>query len=294
MSEPKHHHYVPRFYLKRFVNLDGKLWIYDKSTNKQFSTTPEHIAGENQFYWNQELQEQGHDPLSLEKQFAELEADAAGITNDWFRQFSRGKQLIIPKINREIMSLYIATQLLRTAEARQRIVEFSQIVNPNYDAGQDARQLHISLMWDEDLVNSMRKRIYSCIWMFGLNNSGTTFLTSDHPVLIKNFENTQWLSGPVVHEKGMYIVFPMTPQLIMYAKDPKYWKGAKIFKDAITPVEFDDHMVKHENSGQIGMSNRFVFSNENNFEFAKEFLADNEEFKNPKRSRFVNKPGDNV
>ncbi|WP_078350481.1 DUF4238 domain-containing protein [Mucilaginibacter pedocola] len=289
-NEPKHHHYVPRFYLRRFTDDKKQLWVFDKSTGKIFPTTCENIAGENQFYWNEELNEQGHDPLTLEKQFADLEGEAAAITNDWFRQFSRNKKLIIPKINREIMSLYLATQLLRTAEARNRIVEFSKISNPGYDAENDARQLHIALIWDTKLVESMCKRIKSCIWMFGLNETATPFLTSDHPVLIKNFENTQWLSGPVVYEPGMYIVFPLTPQLIMYAKDHKHWKGAKIFKDSITPVTFDQHMVQHENSGQVGMSNRFIFSNENNFDFAKEFLTDNETFKDPKRSRFINKP----
>jgi hypothetical protein len=289
MNEPKHHHYVPRFYLRRFVNENHQLWVFDKSSGKIFQTTCENIAGENQFYWNQELKEQGHDPLTLEKQFADLEADAAGITNDWFRQFGRGDKLIIPKINRDIISLYIATQLLRTAEARNRIVEFSQLINPAYDAEQDARQLHISLIWDEGLVEHMRKRIRSCIWIFGRNESEIPFLTSDHPVLIKNYSNTQWLSGPVVNEKGMYIVFPLTPTLIMYAKDPKYWKPIKLFSNSATPVVFDEHMVNHENSGQIGMSNRFVFSNKNDFNFAKEFLSFNEEFKDPKRSRFFSK-----
>lgn len=292
MSEPKHHHYVPRFYLRRFVNGDQQLWVYDKSSGRIFQTTCENVAEQNQFYWNQELKDAGHDPLTLEKQFAYLETDAAGITNDWFRQFGRGNKLIIPKINRDIMSLYITTQLLRTADARNRIVEFSRIINPAYDAEKDARQLHISLIWNEKLVNAMRKRIKSCIWMFGQNESSTPFVTSDHPALVKNHSNTEWLSGPVVHEKGMYIVFPLTPKLIMYVKDPKYWKVVRPFADSITPVRFTDDMVKHENSGQIGMSNRFIFSNANDFDFAKEFLSYNEEFKDPKRSRFINKPGE--
>jgi hypothetical protein len=53
-----------------------------------------------------------------------------------------------------------------------------------------------------------------------------------------------------------------------------------------TPVEFTDDMVKHENSGQIGMSYRFVFSKDKDFDFANEFLTDNKEFKNPQRKRF--------
>ena len=39
------HHYVPQFYLNRFVDPDGLLWVYDKDTNRIFfgeSEKPRH------------------------------------------------------------------------------------------------------------------------------------------------------------------------------------------------------------------------------------------------------------
>ena len=36
-TSPKQHHFVPRFYLERFTNLDGHVWTFDKVTDKVFA-----------------------------------------------------------------------------------------------------------------------------------------------------------------------------------------------------------------------------------------------------------------
>lgn len=286
MNDPKHHHYVPRFYLSRFTNTTGRICVFDKQTGKIFHSTPENIGRQNQFYRLDELAEDGIDPLEMEKQFADLEYQTSNITNNWFLQFSHTDKLIIPEINRDLISLFIVTQLLRTIEAREILVQFTSAVQKNYDSLSDAKNLHASLLWNDDLINKMKKRISDCIWIFGRNKSSTSFCTSDHPVLIKSFDNKEWLLGPRIFDKGMYVVYPLSPTLIMYCKDPEHWGKMKIFENLISPVEFTDDMVKHENSGQIGMSYRFVYSSDNDFNFANEFLSDNAEFKNSQRNRF--------
>lgn len=125
MSEAKFHHYVPRFYLSNFTNSDNKIWVYDKQSGKSFATAPDKIAGVNHFYRNDELEELGFDPLIMEKQFSELESEVSNILKDWTRQFDHSNKLIIPEVNRDIISLYITLQLLRTVEAREQIVQFS-------------------------------------------------------------------------------------------------------------------------------------------------------------------------
>ena len=286
MSEPKHHHYVPRFYLSRFTDSRSKIWVLDKQENKVFPSTPNNIGGQNQFYRLDELAEHDIDPLEMEKQFADLEYQVSNITSNWFQQLTKSEKLEIPEINRDLMSLFIVTQLLRTVEAREILVQFTSAVKKDYDPISDAKNLHATLLWNDDLVNKMKKRISDCIWIFGNNRSTTPFCTSDHPVLIKSFDNKKWLLGPRIFDEGMYIVYPLSPTLVMYCKDPKYWEKIRKFENSISPVEFTDDMVKHENSGQIGMSYRFVFSKCNDFDFANEFLTDNEDFKNSRRKRF--------
>ncbi len=286
MTEPKHHHYVPRFYLSRFTDPTKKLWVFDKLTDKIFSSTPENVGGQNQFYRLDELTKDGIDALELEKQFADLEYQVSNITNNWLQQFTHTKTLTIPDINRDLISLFITTQLLRTVEAREQLVQFTSLTQKGYDARSDAKNLQAAFLWDDDFVNKMKQRISSCIWIFGINESSVPFCTSDHPVLIKTQDNKQWLLGPRIFDKGMYIVYPLSPTLIMYCKDPDGWSVLKRFENSLSPVEFTDDMVQHENSGQIGMSYRFIFSMENNFKFANNFLSENKEFKNPERERY--------
>jgi len=286
MSEPKHHHYVPRFYLSRFTDNRNKLWVLDKQTEKVFPANPDSIGVQKQFYRLDDLSKDGIDPLEMEKQFADLEYQVSNITNNWFLQFAHSDKLVIPEINRDLISLFIVTQLLRTVEAREILVQFTGAVQTNFDPVADEKNLHASLLWNDDIVNRMKKRISDCIWIFGNNKTSTPFCTSDHPVLVKSFDNKQWLLGPRIYDEGMYVVYPLSPTLVMYCKDPKHWEVTRKFENSISPVEFTDDMVKHENSGQIGMSYRFVFSKVNDFSFASEFLTDNEEFKNPLRKRF--------
>lgn len=146
--------------------------------------------------------------------------------------------------------------------------------------------LHISILWNESIINEIKTQIKKCIWIFGKNDSGTSFLISDHPVLIKSFDNKQWILGPRVYDEGMYIVFPLTPKYIMYCKEPEYWAKLRFFENSITQIKFSDDMVNHENSGQIGMSYRFIFSFVNDFDFAKKFLEEQNSFNNPHRDRF--------
>jgi len=258
----------------------------DKSSDKIFLAAPENIGGENQFYRLEELKEHGIDVLELENQFSKLEYEASNIFKDWLRQFSTSTTLLIPDVNREIVSFYIVTQLLRTPEFREQVTQFAMLSVDGYDARADSKNLHVAYLWNDDFVNKMKERISECIWIFGCNKSSVPFCASDNPIVVKSQDNKQWLQGPRIYDEGMYVVYPLSPSIIMYCKDPVKWSFTKMFENSLTPVEFTDDMVRHENSGQIGRSYRFIFSSENNFEFAREFLKNNPDFKNYDRERY--------
>jgi len=292
VSEPKSHHYVPRFYLERFVDAQGALWVYDKSQDRIFSTGPAGVAAENRFYEVPELAEIGKSPMLLEHQFADLESEVCNITNCWFRQLELGDKVEIPNINREFVSLYLSLQLLRTAEARAQIVQFNEafhVLKGQTSAvpPSDPRDLHTQLIWYDELVFEIRDRIKECSWLFAKNESSQPFYTSDHPVLIKASDSKHWIQGPKVFERGMYLVFPLSPIWMLYchATEDKY-EPLKKFDGRISPVKFDEDMVNHENSGQVGMSNRFVFSVSSDFTFAKEFCELEKGIKDPNRPRY--------
>jgi hypothetical protein len=121
MNSPKLHHYVPQFYLRRFVDDSGRLWVWDRDNDRMFPVKPNSVAAENDFYFSDELAELGEDALTMEKQFSELEGEVALITSqwlDWLREVSHGEKIPIPDVNRELLSRHIALQFLRTADTR--------------------------------------------------------------------------------------------------------------------------------------------------------------------------------
>jgi hypothetical protein len=296
MKAPKYQHYVPRFYLERFVDCDGFLWVFDKTQGQTFKIKPENIGGENHFYDILEIEKFGAIRSLMENQLAAIEAKAHKITKHWLRQIKNKTCLRIPEKYRNIMALYLTLQLHRTSEARTVLVQFAQMlqregeISPTYDVNADAQGLHTALLWDVESIKRCSTKVADCIWIFAYNDSGQPFYTSDHPALIKSSDHKMWMLGPRLFEPGMYIVFPLTPQWILYCKDRQFWHKLTKFDQSVSPVRFTKDMVNHENSGQVGMCNRFVFSNSPDFSFAREYCNLAPGVVDNKRDRFKELP----
>jgi len=277
MTAAEFQHYVPRFHLARFVDQEGFIWVFDKMNGRTFRLKPENIAGQNHFYDLHELEQYGVARNLMEQQFAGIESEAQKISECWLHQCKERKYIEIPEPNREIMSLFLTLQLLRTAEARAVLLQFAQLLqttgdmSSTYDAAADIKALHGALLWNDDFIKPIREKIADCIWVFAFNDSDQPFFTSDHPALVKSGGHKMWMLGPRVFEVGMYVVLPLTPQWIWYCKDRRYWNKLAKFDRSVSPIQFTPDMVNHENSGQVGMCSRFVFSSSSDFAFAKEY-----------------------
>lgn len=292
MDKSNFHHYVPRFFLARLVDSNHRLWVLDKITDHVFKTTPTNIAGENRFYDVDDLRSIGADPQSLEKQLSDIESEVCKITENWLHFLETKGSVTIPQITREIISLFLALELQRTAEARFILVQFAKKLQTlgelkkGYDPEKDVRGLHIRLLWGKYPVDKVIKKIADCIWIFAKNDSGQSFYTSDNPTLIKSFDNKRWLFGSDVFEPGMYIVYPLSTRWILYCEDRQPWHELSRFDGLVSPVGFTVDMVNHENSGQVGRSTRFILSDSPDFWFAREYLKEYPEHSDSYRKRF--------
>ena len=74
MTAPKLHHYVPQCHLRRFADKLGRLWAWDKQSDRIFRTSPGGIAAETQY------EPDGHDPLTMESQLSEMEGEVSLIS----------------------------------------------------------------------------------------------------------------------------------------------------------------------------------------------------------------------
>jgi hypothetical protein len=274
VTAPKLHHYVPQFHLRRFANDKGRLWAWDKQTDRIFRTSSNCIAAEKQFYRLTQYESDGHDPLVMEKQLSEMEGEVSLITGqwlEWLRQMEPLDKLPIPRINRWIVARYLAVQVLRTLDIRELLsamVEFDRGEPVNE---REARELHTELIWDQRTVESLAKRFRRSTWIFARNDSATPFVTSDNPVAFRSPDNRQWLRSLVLMP-GAYLVFAMSPLVVLYCH-PRVGPFRKLgkFADTLSPVTLDDGMVESENSGQVFMASRFVLSNRADFDAERAF-----------------------
>lgn len=99
-------HYVPRFYLERFANVNGYVWTYDISTGQSRAAKPQTIGAETNFY--SPIQADGTRFDDIEQWFSKVEAAAASL----FDPLRNGRRLI--GADRDAMSLFLAAQYFRS------------------------------------------------------------------------------------------------------------------------------------------------------------------------------------
>ncbi len=277
MSDPKLHHYVPRFYLKNFLDAKQRLWVYDKDVDRVFKTTPNKIAAETQFYRLPELLIGENDPLSIEKAFSRLESRASGIIANIISEVSNlavAEKVTIPDEERIILSEFIAAQHFRTAELRDLmlyLLEDTRLIEDHL-SNEEKKAIHFKILSASGLLEEFTDSIYSAIWIFARNESSIPFITSDHPVCMKSCSSRLWIKGVGPLDKGSYIVFPMSPTLVLYCKEFSFWSKIKKYDLCLSNVTLDDDMVHHENCGQAFMASRFLISCSSDFKEVREFI----------------------
>lgn len=282
MRTPTLHHYVPQFYLGRFTDASGRLWVWDRDRDRVFRTRPKGVAAEKHFYWHEELASQRHDPLAMEKQFSQLEGEVAQITSQWLawlRDMKLMEKIEVPDVNRELVSLHIALQFLRTADTRDILAALAEPSKEGESVSPAQRQfLHLDLLWDDRIYSVLADRIKRATWLFGRNTTPIPFITSDNPVAFRSRDNAMWLKSGI-YSNGTYSVFPLAPDIVMYChpKEPP-WEKLGSFDCCLSPVRFSEGMVESENSAQVFMASRLVMSSRDNFvrerEFAKSIGTD--------------------
>lgn len=274
MNAPKLHHYVPQFHLRRFADATKRLWVWDRDVDRVFRAGASSVAAETQFYRLTQYEADGHDPLEMERQLSALEGEVAIITGqwiDWLRDMEPLDQVPIPAVNREIVALFLAVQFLRTAGTRDIMAGLSHAdagLAPTPDAVQ---QMHTELLWDEALVNGLAARIRTSHWLFARNETQTPFVTSDNPITFRSADNRRWLRAGI-YIPGTYAGFALAPDLILYCHpDEPPWDQLGRYADKLSPVAIDEGMAESENSGQVFMASRFLFSNQNKFDAERTF-----------------------
>jgi hypothetical protein len=282
--QPKLHHYVPQFYLRHFTD-SGRFWVFDKLKLTVFQTDPGNVAAETHFYRIPEFVGTERDPLILEKYFSEIEGAVATITDLWFERLAKvalGEKVLIGRDQRSRMSRYIALQHLRTAEQR-KIAALVALKSGAYPLGlsKDERvNFHAELLagygaelCNQGAVRAVADQLYNSIWMFGRNETSTPFFTSDNPVVIRTSNRKMNAAKFGILGKGIHVTLPLSPSIALFCYERSYWQAVKRYSNHLSPVVFTKKLMKGENSGQMFVASRFVFSPKRHISFGRRYMA---------------------
>lgn len=231
MARYRKHHYVPRFYLKRFAATGGKrIHLFNiPSSRNVLNASLRNQCYSSRFY--------GDDP-SIEHALADIERAAAPV----IRHILSTKRLPTPKSDDHYtLMAFTALQYARTqASAATTDAMTDGVIKAAYRDDPrikdiDLEEIRIGFENSVLLPLSILARIIPVTLDLKLhllvNNTTTQFMTSDNPVVLYNTHCqeitirgcTGWACS------GLEVFFPLAPEACLYAHDAEIYKVGRRF-----------------------------------------------------------------
>lgn len=303
MSRVKFQHYVPRFYLEGFSGAAGKVWVYDKKLGKVYCRSADQIGGEKSFYDVPKLEQEFGEEQFVEKFFQPFESVAASILRRWLEKLEAGAYFRIYKEERELFSLFLATQIMRTPYHRQFVMQmgaaieklrltaylersYPEAATENLKISWDkAREpyLHAEQIVDDETIGHVASILDNHIWTVFPNPTGRPLYTSDNPIIKKPHKRGGWRSYAGYASEGIEINFPLSPRFALSIVERTFWKEFAKFDGKLSPTPLKDENIDHYNSIRVDNATRFIFCPENDFALAQKFCVEFPETTDPER-----------
>lgn len=288
----KNQHYVPRFLLNEFCIHDNTghshVWCFDKRDGKTFRAAVENICAERSFY---DLDsDQG-----AEFAFAEME----GKLRQCHRAVLEARDIsLLSTHERAGIAVLIALQQMRTRAFRNTINEALEMasaavkaVNPegevnssilpsmDFSEEDPAKLLQLGLI--DRAIPEFAKSLLQMKWILLVNQTELPFWCSDNPFTSFNPYPHDEHDGRGFERMGSQTQFPFSSNIALSIVDPRCYSQYP----AVIPLD-DPQFVVFNNHLQVKNAERFVFSSSNDFELAKQMVAEKPSLKNPSQSRF--------
>jgi hypothetical protein len=306
---PRNQHYVPQFLLRNFCDESGRLFVFDKATERTFRASTRGIAAEAWFY---DFIDTDGNRQSLEYFLGRLEANVSGILAG---VLEKGSLAHLSNDDRVYVSLFAAVQQLRVKAVRQRMQSLNDgilrvLAGRGIGPGDavpgmsdsDLKRVGIARIQD---AKKTAKFFFDKAWILRQAPYDRPFWISDNPITIHNVvePSQRGLGSP-----GVEILLPISRrfsicflcdhvrQLIRqgvadlrrYERDfgRAHPGAAEILRQAEviekgTPDLLPPESVDHQNSLQVQYASRFVMSATDVFEIAKEMIQRNPKIKEP-------------
>lgn len=273
-NHTKNQHYVPQFLLKNFSSKGGKfIWAFDRKEkyniqNQIKERAIKRVASEEYFYDQSKNSEIGSYEYTLQK--------AEGISAPIIEKIIKTKKIEnLTQEERMNLSFFIALQKLRT---KGQLLQTESFMN-NFSkqmrdkANINSPKIEHKRIWFSMLEQSTKfyEVLFNKVWM--LSESNNEFLISDNPVTLQNTTDRSEIRGTLgLDSYGIEIYLPISPSLTLCLFCEKMFSKSGYDKKYIPNLQCEPENIENLNSLQTAYSERFIFSNKNNFELVKKQL----------------------
>lgn len=313
MTEAKIQHYVPKFLLRNFgLGKKDHVWVYDKHTGRSFQTNAKNVASENRFY-DFEIDGKAYSLESglsgiesntkpiIERIIREDSVSALGA-----RERSTLASFVAIQF---IRTKAFRMQWAELPRILQRKVEsMGSTVAPGSQAEiliQEPTENQIKIDTTRMILDAPKTygpHFLDKAWFLARTTNSHPFMISDNPVSLQNHIDMSPYGNLGLAVRGIEIYLPLssTRALVMWcpslaikileaaetvrrlpesvlaahAKDPG---GILAMDSAIrtgSTLMYDPRHVMNFNSLQVGRSERYLFSAQNDFSLADRMIAD--------------------
>ncbi len=275
MPKKKNHHYIPRFYLKKFsIREEDKLiGLYNLENKRFIAKAPlRHQAYEKFLYGEND---------DIENALAEME----GTISQFFYHWTEKKQLYPPPLGSESFKLlkqFILYQAFRIPKAGDDMMEslnkgMKVLINelePQMADKMGGSQLEHENPVLMTLLNSLKyEHLLDFLdFKFLVNLSPLSFITSDAPIVFYNqlMEKAgEYMGATGLVAKGLQIFYPIHPRLMICFYDPKIYDFGDGCENCIGTESIEE--VHQLNGLQLINSNSQIFFDES---ISREYISD--------------------
>ena len=304
MKTPILQHYVPQFLLRNFQfkatnhKADTKIYVYDKSNSKNFLAPIKSTGGERYFY---EVKSQ-YDRYSIEERLGVHESNTAPI----IKRIIENKSLkTLTKKEKMTLSKFISLQFLRGPAIRNRLSELVDLLEMELNFFEENevakptelenKRNHCEIVLNG--VNQLSPFLYNKDWIL-CDSTTLGLIISDNPVVMHNTFD----EGTGLRNEGVEVYMPISPRfslLILCSsvrkriteslekpiKNPlakphikNLEKYAHTFKRNGTLKQNSENVI-FLNSLQVINSERFLYSQQPNFDLPNLMISKNEKLR---------------
>jgi hypothetical protein len=285
----KNQHYVPQSYLKHFaIKNEERIYVYDKTTKKSFSSSIRNISAEKYFYdLPEEAEKLGFPVQYFEKLFSGIEGNFASTHKNLIENLENNNFTGFSDEEKEFISNFVIIQFLRTKQDRIvlndsalqfyreylyslteknfPIKEYPKEIYPEISMKDENENIYQLVMIERSLNDpNLKNNLKKYIWIILKNETETPFISSDNPLV-----NYIHKKNPAKPETGMFLLsnelfLPLSPQYGIVFLDVVYFSQLLNKNNTIIPVKDKEH-IKLYNFLQTKDSHRQVFSSINDF-----------------------------